>query len=367
MWLLLAMCLHKSRAIEGQDSRFMIISSPTEGNILYRVLPGFATRSRLDEEYQVPSPYILIDGSQKCMGTSCTENSNQGLKSPQGIALWHGGEHRRIYVSDCEAKNIYRYELTVIPAQEDSAPVIHAGQQIAVLRNVPGGARWLTVDGLGNLFFSVEEKNEIQMIDVKYLNGQPGTAVVKVLYTQAGSSTVSGPGGIVADNFYLYWANKASGQASGTVIKAYERPKQSPLFMSKFPKVIAQNLDRAYGVCMVKDTIYFTQENTGLYAVKKEGGAIAEVSGEFQTPRGCAWDGDGGLYVADRLANAIYRLPANFQELRTVKHITKVLDVTGPCQVVILTAPQHSIEPKSSAVVASLSGILLLAPLILLI
>jgi len=343
----------------------MIVSSPTEGNILYRALPGFETRSQLDEDYQVPTMFTLIDGSQKCLGTSCTENSNQGLRVPQGIALWHGGQSRKLYVSDCAAKNIYRYELTVVPSDEGSAPVIHAGQQIAVLRNVPGGARWLTTDGLGNLFFTVEEKNEIQMIDVKYLDGAPGTAVVKVLYTQEGSSAVSGPGGIVADNFYLYWANKQSGQAAGTVVKAYERPKPSKLFMSKFPKVIAQNLDRAFGVCMIKDTLYYTQEDTGLYAVKKGGGAIAEVSAEFQAPRGCAWDGDGGLYVADKKANAIYRLPSNSQELRTVKHIVKVMDVTAPCQVLILTAPQHSIEPpESSAVVASFSGVLLLMPLI---
>lgn len=343
----------------------MIVSSPTESTLLYKVLPGFEVRSKLDADYQVGGMLTLINGALKCMGTSCDENSDQGLKSPQGIALWHGHNSRRLYVSDCEAKNIYRYELTVVPATSDSSPLIHAGPQIAVLRNVPGGARWLTTDGLGNLFFSVEEKNEIQMISSEQLNGAPGTATVKILYTQAGSSTVSGPGGLVADNFYLYWANKADGQAAGTVVKAYERPKMSPLFMAKFPKVLAQNLDRAYGVCMVKDTIYFTHETSTLFAVKKGGGAIAEVSGEFQEPRGCSWDGDGGLYVADRKANAIYRLPANFQDLRVVKHITKVVDVTAPCQVLILTAPAHSTEQSDSGASAtSLAGVLLLMSLI---
>jgi hypothetical protein len=310
---------------------------------------------------------ILIDGTLKCKGTKCTENSNQGLRLPQGIALWHGGKSRRLFVSDCEAKNIYRYELTVVPAQTGQAPLIHAGTQIAVLRNVPGGARWLTTDGRGNLFFSVEEKNEIQMISSEYLNGDPGTAVAKVLYTQAGNPAVSGPGGIVADNFYVYWTNKADGQAFGTVVKGYERTKPgSNLFMSKFPQVLAQNLDRAFGICQVKDILYFTHADQTLYAVNKHGGAIAEVSAEFQQPRGCSWDGDGGLYVADKKANAIYRLPANFQELRVVKHITKVVDVDGPCQVLILTAAAHSIEPKEKdgAVASSVVGTVLLASLI---
>lgn len=338
----------------------MIVSSPTEGNILYKALPGFETRSKLDAEYQVGGMSVLINGALKCMGTTCDENSDQGLRTPQGIALWHGGNTRTLYVSDCDAKNIYKYDLTVVPANEDQAPLLHAGTQSPVLRNVPGGARWLTTDGLGNLFFSVEEKNEIQKIDVASLNGKPGTAVAKVLYTQAGSPAVSGPGGIYADNFFLYWSNKANGQAAGTIVKAYERPKASALFAAKFPKVLAQNLDRAFGVCAVKDTIYFTHENAGLYAVEKGGGAIAEVSAEFQQPRGCSWDGDGGLYVADKKANAIYRLPANFQDLRVVKHITKVADVTAPCQVLILTAPQHSVEPKKDdATAASVLGVML--------
>merc|ERR1719473_641512 len=98
-WLLFAMCLHPCRAIEGQDTRFMIVSAPTEGNILYKVLPGFEVRARLDETYQVGGMLVLINGAQKCMGTSCTENSDQGLKSPQGIALWHGHDKRLIYVS----------------------------------------------------------------------------------------------------------------------------------------------------------------------------------------------------------------------------------------------------------------------------
>lgn len=337
----------------------MIVSSPTEGKILYKALPGFEARSKLDETYQVGGMYTLISGDTKCRGTSCDENSDQGLKTPQGIALWHGGQSRRIYVSDCEAKNIYRYELTVVPANEGSTPLISAGSQMAVLRNVPGGARWLTTDGIGNLFFTVEESNQIQMIDAKYLNANPGMAVAKTLYTAEGSAAVSGPGGIVADNFYLYWSNKKDGQAAGTIVKAYERPKASALFMAKFPKVLAMNLDRAYGVCMVKDTIYYTHQDSTLYAVNKHGGAIAEVSAEFQEPRGCDWDGDGGLYVADRKANAIYRLPANFKDLRVVKHITKVVDVTAPCQVLILTAPQHAIEPKSRASAISLAGVLL--------
>jgi hypothetical protein len=362
-WLLLAIYVLKVGAIEGQDSRFMIVSSPTESNVLYKILPSFETRSKLDADYQVTGMSVLINGAQKCMGTSCTENSDQGLKSPQGIALWHGGTSRVLYVSDCEAKNIYKYELTVVPANEDQSALIHSGPQKAVLRNVPGGARWLTTDGLGNLFFSVEEKNEIQMIPVEDLNKPPGSAAAKILYTAAGSSTVSGPGGIVADNFYLYWTNKANGQAAGTVIEAYERPKTSPLFMLKYPKVLAMNLDRAYGICMVKDTLYFTHQDTTLFAVKKGGGAIAEVSGEFQEPRGCSWDGDGGLYVADRKANAIYRLPANFKDLRVVKHITKVADVTAPCQVLILTAPAHSIQPLSADSISATfsAGVLLMS------
>lgn len=47
----------------------------------------------------------------------------------------------------------------------------------------------------------------------------------------------------------------------------------------------------------------------------QRGGPVVEVSSVLDRPRGCAWDGDGTVYVADRGAGRVYSLPSNMHIL----------------------------------------------------
>ena len=41
------------------------------------------------------------------------------------------------------------------------------------------------------------------------------------------------------------------------------------------------------------------------------------MSNKLSMPRGCAWDGDGTVYVADRGANAVFSFAGNMPTLDT--------------------------------------------------
>jgi len=341
--------------------KFLIISSPADSNVYYYKMPGFQEAALDKDPMKPPTKAVanitLINGvTSKCLGTSCPVDADRGLQTPQGIALhkamvsdrhgedtwerwWHGDSgtvHVLLYVSDCGAQTIYRYQLSTF--QDVDGYTLQAGKQVSVAENVPGGARWITLDGRGNLFFSVEEASEIWMIAAADLrpDAQLPTRPRKLYTAHNSAGALSHPGGIIADNFFLYWTNKELGQVAGSVVAGFERPKKGVFTKLPYPKKLAMHEDRIFGVCQANDNLFFTDENTNLFAVKKTGGAIAVVSTELKTPRGCTWDGDGTIFVADRVGNAIYSLPSNFGALRGVKSLRKVVNVNQPCQVQVL-------------------------------
>merc|ERR1719181_226928 len=96
-----------------------------------------------------------------------------------------------------------------------------------------------------------------------------------------------------------------------------------------YPKMLAQNAPKAMGVCVARSNVFFTAENQILYGVKAAGGTVAEIYQHFVTPRGCAYDGEGTIYVADE-DGSVHSLPSNFPTLRPVVkgRVQKV--ISGP-------------------------------------
>ena len=90
-----------------------------------------------------------------------------------------------------------------------------------------------------------------------------------------------------------------------------QREEQSALEVSE----IAKNSNKAYGVCLSQNNVFYTSSQSFMYGVKKSGGAIATVSDKLLGPRGCAWDGDGTVFVADKTAKAIYSFAGNMHVL----------------------------------------------------
>lgn len=192
-------------------------------------------------------------------------------------------------------------------------------------------ARWLTVDTHGNLFFTDEQNSAIYKVPASDLVNPTmsllgeeevahyktdGVSVPVMLYEATKTPSVSAPGGIAVDGYRVFWANKVLGTEKGSVVQGLEKPSlTNPSEVVK----IAENAIKVYGVCATSANLFFTDDKTFLYGVKKVGGAIATISEKMKGPRGCAFDGIGTVYVADETGNAVMSLPANMAGLAPTK------------------------------------------------
>ena len=101
---------------------------------------------------------------------------------------------------------------------------------------------------------------------------------------------------------------------------------------------------------MSQNNVFYTNTQTFLYGVKKSGGAIATVSDKLLGPRGCAWDGDGTIYVADKTAKAIYSFAGNMHVLAPAQ-LTKAYEYDDAFGLAVIQA-------YSTAATALLVGLL---------
>lgn len=285
----------------GNPLRFAIVSSMRTARISYCVLwPGNVT---------LPSnSSFLGNASSKVVSTSeqapiCGEVRpliDAGTIFPQGIAV--DTERRRLHVADPGAKRIYTYDL--------KADRLHKTLVAANPRVSASGveSRWVTTDVTGAMYFSDEARQLILYI----LDAQlaTGNTTPNVLYNGANTVHVSSPGGVVTDTFATYWVNKASGQMVGSLVrggKTYDGHLPSTDTGTLYP--LSTISDKSYGACMSKDRIYFTQQDKVVYMVGKTGGKAVIATSGLTNPRGCAWDGDNTVLIADRVG-AVFAVPA---------------------------------------------------------
>lgn len=266
---------------------------------------------------------------------------------PMGLALErtkfidaHGAEvvQRYIYVADpgadCEVMHVSRFRL-----DEDSG-AFSVGEKNVVMQDKC--VRWIAVDTVGNLFATCEETGEILKVPALQMQEDLTADEIKpplTLYSATGPNAmqVTMPGGIAADTFYIYWSNKVLGGKTGSVVKAASfRPAGRKNMPAVLP--IARNTDagRDYGVCVAGKTVFYTEKDNYLYAVQTGGGAISIVSDEMEQPRGCAWDRDGSIFVADRAAGRIYAFPSSTRNLRTVGKLKRVAMLEDPFAVLVV-------------------------------
>jgi len=286
---------------------FLIMSAPRNSKISYVKLPDNGDFSHLQ-------PHTLID---------------TGLRHPQGIAV--DQKRKWLYVADPDVLKIYAYRLKI-----NGNTLATDGRQMVISRDAE--SRWVSVDGLGNVFFSDEPQNLIMRMPMKKIFR--GDTTPEIVYNGHQISQVSKPGGVAVDNFHVYWTNKHIGTMAGSLVKGAENPE-----IDGSPKdtisVMAQNSAKSYGVCLALGNVFFTDADRSVYGVKKSGGEIAEVSGQLKHPRGCVWDGDGTVYVADRGANAVYSFAGNMHHLSHVQ-LSKAFDFEDAFGLaVIASAPRH--------------------------
>lgn len=304
--------------------QFIIISSLEESKVYYEVLPSFESLT-LEPNNKLSTPNVLISD----------------LKAPSGLVYYRNSA---LLVSDIEAQKIYMYDL-IIDREHNLLDVVN---RLELVIDIPGGVRWMACDNIGNVFYTVESESEIFQISVAQvtearLTNHPAMSPT-VLYQGGANPKISQPSGIVADDFFLYWGNKENGGIFGSVVSSYSRPFNHTTTTDTierdktFPKALATNENKVHGLCSVDHELYYTSP-TALYAIDKKGeGKPAVVTkGEMTAPRGCAYDGDGTIYVADKGTNAIYTFPAHKSgTLRKVKKLKKTIELPTPMQIVLI-------------------------------
>eukprot|EP00928_Gymnodinium_smaydae_P054111 TRINITY_DN37941_c0_g1_i1.p1 TRINITY_DN37941_c0_g1~~TRINITY_DN37941_c0_g1_i1.p1 ORF type:complete len:332 (-),score=86.96 TRINITY_DN37941_c0_g1_i1:110-1105(-) len=280
----------------AESPGFLLISAPRQGTVSWVRLPEANVYDGLE-------PKTLIDS---------------GLKHPQGIAV--DQKRKLLYVADPDVQRIYAYELKI------EGGTLKAGKRSVLARDAE--SRWVAVDGVGSVFFSDEPRNRILRVTAEQALRGAGAAS-EVVHSGQEITQVSEPGGVAVDNFNVYWTNKHFGTQVGSVVRGGEERAETDQGQggsADVVSVLARNAPKAYGICLALGNIYFTAARKSVYGVKKRGGPVAEVSSQLSSPRGCAFDGDGTVYVADRDQNAVFSFAGNMQKI-THAHLTKAFDV----------------------------------------
>lgn len=329
-------------------ARSFILAAAAAAATLAQVALATAT-SPLGQRYLLVSAprlakirYIPMDGLGRIpQGAKPRDLIHDVSHSPQGIAVDQA--RLRLFVADPSNKLVLVYPLAIGDDGE-----LTAGDPTTVSSTVE--ARWVAVDGTGNLFLSDEPNNRIMKVVAASALRH---SAPQVAYDGASVKAVSSPGGVAVDTFYVYWTNKQSGTREGTVTRGMgvaPMPAESV-------QPLAKNAAKSYGICLSLDTIYYTDESLKLYGVSRSGaGEPAEVYGRLVQPRGCAWDGDGTVFVADRGAGKVYSFPSNMGTLGRAD-LYSAVDIEDAFGLAVLTgcSARHSgLLALAAALVAAL-------------
>lgn len=248
-------------------------------------------------------------------------------KVPMGVAA--DNARMALFVADPGSQVIVAFPLSINYGEGGK---LVCGEAITVLSGC--SAQWVAVDGKGNLFYTEGANNEIKTIPgvqlESLLSGAPTTIKPVSLYSAAGPPAVEGvakPQGIAVDNFNLFWVNGESGTDVGTVMKGSEVPPD--IGKEKLVKILSQNSGSAFGLCVSAMHLFYSDSSANFYGMRRSGGYSATITDKFQAPRGCSWDGDGTIYVADKDANAVFAFPGDTPSL-SPRAIVKAFDVTDP-------------------------------------
>eukprot|EP00420_Gonyaulax_spinifera_P004810 CAMPEP_0197926124 /NCGR_PEP_ID=MMETSP1439-20131203/98631_1 /TAXON_ID=66791 /ORGANISM="Gonyaulax spinifera, Strain CCMP409" /LENGTH=278 /DNA_ID=CAMNT_0043548647 /DNA_START=79 /DNA_END=912 /DNA_ORIENTATION=+ len=258
--------------------------------------------------YTPPTKYLLIsnarNGTIGYVKVPPGENASEvmtlidkGLGHPQGIAV--DQKRQLLIIADSALKKVVSYGLTL-----NSDGTLAVDEQTPLAEDVE--SRWVAVDGPGNVYFTDEQGNRILRITAAQVFD--GDTVAQAVLPSTAQSAVSAPGGVASDNFHIYWANKMNGKSAGTIVRSLgPGPNRTDVDTSgAVPLKLASNEEKAYGVCVAIDNVYFTAPDARVYGVKTTGGSPTIITNALKNPRGCIWDGDSTIYVADRSANGVF-------------------------------------------------------------
>jgi len=291
-----------------------------------------------------------------------------GLHEPTGLAVDH--KRQRLYVADPKSHKVFMYKLYF----GVNGLAVRQDQQFVAVRDVT--PRWIAVDEKGTLFCTDEGRSFIAEVSAKEL-ADLGREDVKYdqvrptwhkLYSGDQDEAVDHPGGIAVDGTSIFWGNRKRGHPHGSLLQASEDPEEKlARGVPEMIKALSSNMDKVYGVCNSPTMVFYTGGARQVYGAKP-GSFQARASetvllNDFAQPRGCVWDGDGTVYLADKGADAVWSFPSSMHNTGLVQ-ATKAFSVTDPYGVAVFR-PSFSVDAVGFLRGAAVQAKLALAPMLL--
>ncbi|CAD7923959.1 unnamed protein product [Amoebophrya sp. A120] len=252
---------------------------------------------------------------------------SEGLQQPHGLSF--DTKTNTLYVTDVAAQKVFRYSLSASSKTE-----LTAGSATETARNIE--AYWSAVDPRSQrLFLTEKDSNFICAVDLQASDGS-----CKVTYQGETTANPIGlpelkyPAGIDVDGRSLFYGNGQQALSTGSIFRGLLTPPSEAPVLTKLPD--AAITDVVQGVCVTPSNVFYTDGGANLFALKKWGGTPMAVSAGLSAGLGCAWNGDGAVYVADQQAG-VYRIPSNMEKLQPLLHLEKVSSTVGAAGVAVFS------------------------------
>jgi len=276
------------------ESGFLFISSPAKKSVQYARLLTATELAR---------------GDRMVLGSLVV---GEQVVAPMGLAV--DAFRKLLYVADPGLGAVLAID--IIEDSWGEGVLVYNGAK-TVVSSVQ--AQWVATDALGNLFFTDAETNKIFYLPVSAAvsddddgSWSPDTSAAPVeLYAADAQAPISNPQGIAVFGGQIVWANgEGGGSSSPAIVSTYKVP--STLAAPNFTDVAVGSA--AYGVCPSSARIFYTDAETKVKSMKEPGGDVSVVTEGLSQPRGCAYDGDGTIFVADADDGKVYAFAGGGQE-----------------------------------------------------
>lgn len=237
-------------------------------------------------------------------------------EDPMGIAV--DNVRGLLYVADPTRKVIMAMRVS-----EEFSGGIYTQNPKDIVTDVD--ARWVAVNSVGAIFFTDTSGGQVWTMsaaDVDRKLGEsdstssdsqadaatvtPTIPQIVSLYNGSSATLVQSPEGIAVNGYSVFWANGEVGD-QGVVVKGYELPQEED--RNDELSAIATNTASARGVCLSNARVFYTDISQKIYSMRIGGGSIVTVTEALNEPRGCAYDGDGTVFVADKADGKVYSFP----------------------------------------------------------
>lgn len=337
----------------GPAPGFLFFSSPSTGSVHYSRLLTATEQSRSAKME-----------SKKVIGI-------ESIKEPSGLAV--DSLRKILYVIDGNSGRPKLYAARIYHTKDGGCAC-----ETPMLVASGLSSQWVAVDFRGKVFvvsdntmFSMDATSVTSKLDGTLLAGAKAKSTIPtnnksgnkkldnptfdVVYDGGAVKGVSMPRGMAVDGYRMFWTNGENGKTDGTIVQGLELPsgdtKVSPL---------ASNVPFAHGICLTASRVFYTDDESNVFTTKVNGGAVQTVTSKMQKPRGCVFDGDGTVYVADAGDDKIVSFAGAAAELGPRRLSLALSNVKEPFGLAIL----HGSGASRSAtmlfvVVASLFGFVL--------